>query len=96
MMRADAYEEFSEAIIKSKTMKRLIIQNCNLHEKDNLRLLSKGIQRSHSLEYVDFQLCNLSDKHVLPIRSIVKEQFEFKENLNWKLGLRAQQKVFVH
>lgn len=95
-MNGEAYNDFSEGIIKSNSIKRLIFQNCNIHEKDFLNRLSKGIQQSQTLEYIDFQLSNLSDKHTQPFKNIIKDQFEYKENLTWKLGLRAQQKVVVH
>lgn len=40
------------------------------------------------VEYVDLQYNSLSDSHTNTLKYLIKEQFELKENLRWRLGLR--------
>jgi len=47
------------------------------------------------VEYIDFQYSNLTDKHTTFIARIIKEQFELKEMMRWRLGLRNEAKVNV-
>lgn len=93
MMREDSWIAISDGCKSSKSLKRLIINNCNLHEDKNLNHLTKGLALSTTIEFIDFQLCNLHDSHRFTLIKLVKEQFELKENLNWKLGLRASKKI---
>jgi hypothetical protein len=48
-----------------------------------------------SIEYVDFQFNNLSNRHILALKYIIKQQFEIKEDMRWRLGLRTDKKVNI-
>jgi len=52
-------------------------------------VLTEGIMDTKSLEYVDFQCNNLQDKHVTSIVKIICSQYEIRDLLRWKLGLRS-------
>lgn len=54
-------------------MKRVIINNCNLAEKDHLAKFTKGLMKSDKVEYIDFMLCDLNDKHEMFICMLIKE-----------------------
>lgn len=95
MMGAEAYEAISDGVAKSTSLRRFIIHNSNVHEQNNFQVVCKGLAICSSLEYIDFQLCNLNDKHWLPIRHIMKGQFDTREMMSWKYNLRKCTKVKV-
>lgn len=43
---------------------------------------------SKSLQFVDFQMNNLQDRHSCGINKIIACQYELRDQLRWKLGLR--------
>ena len=47
--------------------------NCNLADYDNFAKLTKGLQKSKTIEFIDFQCCDLSDKHSKSICAVIKE-----------------------
>lgn len=69
-------------------MKSLLIQNCNLADKDYFHSLTEGLMHSKSLQLVDFQMNNLQDHHSCGINKIIACQYELRDLLRWKLGLR--------
>jgi len=54
MIRPEGWEALSYGAKKSTTLKRFIINNCNLIEEDNFKILSVGLSDTVSIEYVDF------------------------------------------
>ena len=70
-------------------MSRLVIQNCNLAQGENLHHLSAELMSSRSLEFIDFQCNELRDKHVSSITKLICAQYETRDLLRWKLGLRS-------
>lgn len=87
-IRDDGWTSLSQGLGKTNTLKRLLIQNTNLAEKNHLQLLSKGLAKTLVIEYVDLQYNNLNDSHTITLKYIIKQQFELKEDLKWRLGLR--------
>ena len=83
-----SYECIGNGIKNSVYVKRLLIQNCNLAEKDNFHELVEGLMHSKSLQLVDFQMNNLQDRHSCGINEIIACQYEVRDQLRWKLGLR--------
>lgn len=41
-----------------------------------------------SVEFIDLQLNNLQDKHVSSFAKLICSQYEIRDLLRWKLGLR--------
>lgn len=56
----------------------------------------KSLANSLSVEYIDFKYSNLDDKHGKCINKLVKKQYESKEDMKWRLGLRNNKKVFTY
>lgn len=51
--REEAWQVLSEGILRSNSMQRIIIQHCNLAEKNNLGALLKGLRPATKLESID-------------------------------------------
>ena len=64
-------------------------------DKDHLELLSVGLKKTQCLEYLDFQLSNLNSTHGRTVCSIIKEQFEMKDTMSWRLGLRNSEHINI-
>jgi hypothetical protein len=94
-IKAEGWQCLGEGIEKSVSLKRFIIQNCNIGEKNHFSLVSKGLQKSKSVELIDFQCCDLGNQHGKDICSIIKEQFEMKDCLSWKFGLRNKKHMHI-
>ena len=78
-LSSEGWASISHGFEKSKSLKRVIINNCNLAEKDHMAQLTQGTMKSNKVEYVDLSLNNLNDKHAIFVSMIIKEQFERKE-----------------
>ena len=77
----------SKDIEKSKHFKRLLQNQVNIAEVDLAEIVN-GFNGCQIIEYLDLQCNDLGDKHAgLLVRSI-SGQFEMKDQLKWKLGLR--------
>ena len=48
-----------------------------------------------SIENIDFSFCELTDKHVPALKRIIKQQFELKEAMKWRLGLRTSKHINI-
>lgn len=84
-----AFRMLGRGIQESMVLKRFLIQNTNLGARDNLHALTEGIMKAKSVEFVDFQLNNLENKHVSSIAKLICSQYEIRDLLRWKLGLRS-------
>ena len=89
MLSLESCKALSEGTMRSTSLKRLVINNSTLGLGKNLDTLTTGLCMSQSVETIDFQLNNLSDKHSKAIVRLVKEQFELREQMKWRLGLRS-------
>ena len=72
-----------------------MVHNCTLHKGDNFDVLTQGLSQTTSIEYVDFQYCNLNDTHANFVKRLIKEQFEIKEGLKFSMSLRQSKYVNV-
>lgn len=43
MMRDEAYEAIAEGVAASTSLRRFILQNCNIHEQNNFQIVCKGL-----------------------------------------------------
>ena len=53
-LNSEGWHALALGIAKSKALKRVIVRNCNLAEKDHLTQLSPGMMKSSKVEYIDF------------------------------------------
>ena len=53
-----------------------------------MHVLTDYLQTSKSIETIDLQCNELGDKHQLYITKVICAQYELKDVLRWKLGLR--------
>lgn len=60
-----------QGIERSIVLKRFTIQNTNLGRQDYLHELTEGIMNAKSVEFLDFQLNNLQNKHVSSIAKLI-------------------------
>jgi hypothetical protein len=72
-MRPEGWSCISEGLERSRQLIRMSIQNCNVAERNHLELLSVGLKKTQSLEYLDLQCSALTDSHGHVICSIIKE-----------------------
>jgi len=54
------------------------------------------MQNAKSLETIDLQCNNLSDKHQQYLAKVICSQYELKDILRWKLGLRNPSKLNIN
>jgi hypothetical protein len=94
--RIDGWKAISGGVEDSRILKRLLLQNCNLYEKDYLAILFKSLTNSLSCEYIDFKYSNLDDRHTNTVKKLIKKQYESKEDMKWRLGLRNNKKVYTY
>jgi hypothetical protein len=90
----EAYGILGEGIATAKTLKRLIINQTNIGSY-GLAELAAGFSQCSSIEYLDLQCNDLNDSHALTLSKIISIQFEMRDNLKWKLGLRLPQEIDV-
>lgn len=57
--------------------------------------LAAGFAQCSSIEYLDLQCNDLNDSHGYTLAKIISTQFEMRDNLKWKLGLRLPQEIDV-
>ena len=88
IIRPEGYQALSEGLAGSKMLRKFILQNCNVAEGNNFAVLLKGMEHTTKLELIDFQCSDLSDRHTAPVVSLIKEQYEMRDGLKWRLGLR--------
>jgi hypothetical protein len=72
-----------------------LVQSCNLAERNHMELLAEGLKYCKSLEYVDFQCCDIDVTHAKCFSDIIKEQYEMKDGLKWRLGLRNPEYINI-
>lgn len=90
----EAFGILGEGIATAKTLKRLIINQTNIGSY-GLAELAAGFSQCSSIEYLDLQCNDLNDSHALTLAKIISIQFEMRDNLKWKLGLRLPQEIDV-
>jgi Ran GTPase-activating protein (RanGAP) involved in mRNA processing and transport len=83
----EAFSILGDGIAKAKSLKKLIINQSNIGTY-GLQELAAGFASSSSVEYLDLQCNDLNDSHGYQLAKIVSTQFEMRDNLKWKLGLR--------
>lgn len=91
-----SYKLIGVGVQESMTLKRFMMQNCNLAGKDYLHCLTEGVMNSKSLEVIDLQCNKLVDKHVSSIAKIICSQYEIRDLLRWKLGLRNPETLDIN
>lgn len=52
-IRGDGWRALSQGVEKTKSLKRVIVRNCNLAEKDHMALFAMGFKKSNKVEYID-------------------------------------------
>ena len=52
-LNSEGWASISRGFEKSKSLKRVIINNCNLAEKDHMSQFTQGTMRSNKVEYID-------------------------------------------
>lgn len=90
----EAFTVFGEGIAKAKSLKKLIFNQTNIGQY-GLAELALGFSQCSSVEYLDLQCNNLNDSHGYTLAKIISTQFEMRDNLKWKLGLRLPQEIDV-
>ncbi|TNV84927.1 hypothetical protein FGO68_gene10736 [Halteria grandinella] len=90
----EAFTIFGEGIAKAKSLKKLIFNQTNIGQY-GLAELALGFSQCSSVEYLDLQCNNLNDSHGYTLAKIISTQFEMRDNLKWKLGLRLPQEIDV-
>ena len=104
-----SYKYLGQGIEASTVLKQFIFQNTNLASGehtvccsgqrsffDYLHVLTDYLQNAKSLETIDLQCNNLSDKHHQYLTKVVCSQYELKDILRWKLGLRCKSKLNIN
>lgn len=92
LIKEDGWDLLGQGIKNSRSIKRLIINNCNLREKNNLVTLTQYLERQATLEFLDLQCNGLThQKHGGALLMVIKEQYKMRDDLNWKLGLRNRE-----
>lgn len=90
----EAFSALGEGIAQAKSLKRLIINQTNIGTY-GLSELAAGFSHCSSVEYLDLQCNDLNDSHGQTLAKIISVQFEMRDNLKWKLGLRLPQEIDV-
>jgi len=72
-IREDGWRGLAYGAEHSNTLKRFIIHNCNLAEGKFMEVLSRGLEKSKHLEYLDLQCNDLDDSHAPSLARIIKE-----------------------
>jgi hypothetical protein len=72
----------------SKKLRRVIVNNCNLAEKNFMNLFVEGFKINTSIDALDLQLNDLEDRHFESLISALRNQQLKKDGLRWRLGLR--------
>ena len=91
IIRREGWQCLADGVKRTKTLNRLIVHSCNLAEGKNFDILSKGLWETSKVDYFDVQCNDLSDKHIPSITQLIKAQYEYRDGLQWRLGLRNDQ-----
>ena len=90
----EGYVTLGDGIAKAKSLKKLMINQSNIAQY-GLQELANGFLQSSSVDYLDLQCNDLTDSHCSIIAKIITTQFEMRDNLKWKLGLRIPREIDV-
>eukprot|EP00347_Sterkiella_histriomuscorum_P019064 403343098 len=90
----EAFQSFSKCLAKSKSLRKLIINQTNIASY-GMQDLVNAFNFCHSVEYLDLQCNDLNDSHSPLLARLISAQFEMKDQLKWKLGLRQTNEVNI-
>jgi len=88
----EALEAFFDGVSKSPSIEQLIVHCTNM--SSCVGSLVQVFKHSRSLQELDLQVNGLSDKNAANhLSKVISLQFELKDSLKWKLGLRQESEV---
>ncbi|CDW74317.1 UNKNOWN [Stylonychia lemnae] len=90
----DAFSQFGKNLATAKNLKRLQLNQTNVASL-GLQDLANAFILCTSIEFLDLQCNDLDDSHAQIISKIIIQQFEMKDALKWKMGLRKNTEVDI-
>ena len=70
-IKEEGWAALGQGVEKSKHIKKLVIQNCNIGDGGMLEALCTGLSNAESLELLDLQMNSLKDHHGFTICKVM-------------------------